>query len=102
MKVVLALLVAVLLAGCSSEPIPASPSKPTPTVAPKPMPTSEMAAMPCVEVLRYYDAVRLQREDAGLSIEGEVPWIEFAMLMSRLHDQTINWLDARARVEECR
>ena len=106
---------ALILAGCGSGPSPTPTALPAPAKAQaSPIPTPEsiseiMAEMPCVRVMRYLDAIRLQREDVGLSGDTDADssenmelWIEFAMLMSRLHDQTINWVVARERIEECR
>ena len=86
------------LAACGGEP--------GPTVAP----TSEvtlgvMDEMPCVEVMRYFDSIRLQRDDMGLSTDMKADnvelWIDFAVLMTRLHRETVNFNVARVRVEEC-
>ena len=92
---------AVLLAGCRSEPPP--PSTPTPTSE------KTMAAMSCFDVLRYHDAVRLQRQDKGLPIDDGVPHsegslavaVDYAVLLSRLYGFNIDFLVARERVEEC-
>ena len=103
-------LAAICLVACAVEP--SSTIEPTlsPTIEPTRVPTSEvtlgvMESMPCVEVMRYFDSIRLQRDDSGLSTEMKADnvelWIDFAILMSRLHGETVNVNVARGRVEEC-
>ena len=64
-----------------------------------------MDEMPCAEVMRFFDAIRLQRDDIGLSTDMEAGnvemWIEFAVLMSRLHGEVVNFEVARDRVGNC-
>ena len=95
-------LAAVCLAACVAEP--------GPTTEPTRVPTSEatfgaMDSMPCAEVMRFFDAIRLRRDDVGLSTAMEDAnvelWIDFAILMSRLHNETVNFEVARDRVEDC-
>ena len=94
------------LAACAVEPGPTA----EPTRTPARAPTSEvtigvMDSMPCAEVERYFGSIRLQRGDKGLSTDMEAAnvelWIDFAVLMSRLHGETVNFKVARDRVEEC-
>ncbi len=84
--------------------------EPGPTAEPTRAPTSEvtigvMDSMPCAEVMRYFGSIRLQRGDQGLSTDmqaGNVElWIDFAVLMSRLHGETVNFEVARDRVVDC-
>ena len=103
-------LAAVCLAACVAEPGPTAEPTPSPTTEPTRVPTSEatlgaMDSMPCAEVMRFFDAISLQRDDIGLSTDMEAAnvelWIDFAVLMSRLHGETVNFKVARDRVEEC-
>ena len=102
MKHVLLVIVAIGLAACAVEP--------GPTAAPTRAPTSDvtigvMDSMPCAEVMRYFDSIRLQRSDKGLSTDMEAGnvelWIDFAVLMSRLHGETVNFEVARDKAVDC-
>ena len=103
-------LAAICLAACAVEPGPTTEPTLSPTTEPTRVPTSEatlgvMDSMMCVEVMRYFGSIRLQRDDMGLSTDMEAAnvelWIDFAVLMSRLHGETVNFKAAHDRVEEC-
>ena len=111
-------LAAVCSAACVVEPGPTAEPTPSPTTEPTPSPTTEptrvptgaaglraMDSMSCVEVMLNFDAISLRRDDVGLSTNMEAAnvelWIDFALLMSRLHGETVNFKVARDRVGEC-
>ena len=103
-------LAAVCSAACVVEPGPTAEPTPSPTTEPTRVPTGAagleaMDSMSCVEVMLNFDAISLRRDDVGLSTNMEAAnvelWIDFALLMSRLHGETVNFKVARDRVGEC-
>ena len=109
MKYVLMMIALAAICLACEVPTPAAvPTSEKP--APAAVPTSEgapgvMDSMSCVDVMRYFDSIRLRRDDIGLSTDMSADnvelWIDFALLMTRLHREVVNFEVARDRVEEC-